>query len=130
MEIRGDGAAITLYDAVGGTDFFTDLVDNFYAGVERDALLRPMYPRDLAGPRQRLLGFLIQYWGGPTTYSDERGHPRLRMRHAPFTVDRAARDRWMDLMTAACDEIAFPEPARAAALQFLGGVATFLINRE
>ncbi|HEY2331452.1 MAG TPA: globin [Acidimicrobiales bacterium] len=90
---------VSLHERVGGEAFFVALVDRFYAGVAEDELLRPLYPEaDLAGARARLTGFLVQYWGGPTTYSDERGHPRLRMRHAPFPVDVAARDRWLGHM--------------------------------
>jgi hemoglobin len=79
----------TVYDAVGGRPFFVDLVDGFYAGVSADLLLRPLYPEDLTDSRRHLTGFLTQYWGGPSTYSDERGHPRLRMRHAPFAIGDA-----------------------------------------
>src|SRR6476646_11704240 len=92
----------TLYDRAGGTPFFEALVGRFYDGVTDDPILRPVYPEpDLAGARHRLTLFLIQYWGGPTTYDQERGHPRLRMRHAPFAVGPAERDRWLELMTAA-----------------------------
>lgn len=94
---RDDG---TLFDRVGGQPFFDALVARFYAGVVADPVLGPMYPADdLAGAERRLALFLAQYWGGPTTYSDERGHPRLRMRHARFPVDEAARDAWLALMT-------------------------------
>lgn len=89
----------TPYDRFGGERFFTDLVAGFYARVAGDNLLRPMYPEADLGPAERRLRlFLIQYWGGPSTYSDERGHPRLRMRHAPYPVTQAARDRWLALM--------------------------------
>ncbi len=81
-----------------GSDFFAELVETFYEGVEDDELLRPMYPADLAGAKARLAMFLVQYWGGPATYSEHRGHPRLRMRHMPFTVDEAARDAWLGHM--------------------------------
>ncbi len=93
----------TLYERVGGSAFFERLVDRFYDGVATDAELLALYPdaADLRGPRRRLTLFLIQYWGGPTTYSDERGHPRLRLRHAPFAIDSAARDRWLTHMRAA-----------------------------
>ncbi len=91
----------TLYQRVGGETFFVDLVDAFYDVVEGDALLRPMYPEDLADARRHLALFLIQYWGGPRTYQDERGHPRLRLRHAPFAVTAEARDHWLTAMTAA-----------------------------
>ncbi len=91
----------TLYERVGGESFFVDLVDAFYAVVEGDAVLRPMYPADLADSRRHLALFLIQYWGGPRNYQEERGHPRLRMRHAPFAVNDEARDHWLAAMTAA-----------------------------
>ncbi len=94
---------LSVHDVVG-SDFFAELVERFYAGVEQDELLRPMYPNDLAGAKARLAMFLVQYWGGPTTYSDHRGHPRLRMRHAPFAVDIAARDAWLRHMLAALRE--------------------------
>ena len=110
---------ISLYGRVGGTPFFEHLVDAFYDGVAKDALLAPLYPEyesspahrpDFAGARHRLTLFLVQYWGGPTTYSDERGHPRLRMRHLPFTIGERERDRWLvhmlhavDVATAALD---------------------------
>jgi hemoglobin len=87
----------SLYDAAGGMAFFERLVDTFYAGVAGDEVLLPLYPEapDLSGARHRLTLFLAQYWGGPTTYSDERGHPRLRLRHMPFTIGPAQRDRWL-----------------------------------
>lgn len=93
------------YDMFGGEPFFTDLVAGFYQRVATDDILRPMYPEaDLAPAERRLRLFLMQYWGGPTTYGDERGHPRLRMRHAPFEVDLAARDRWLALMHASLED--------------------------
>ena len=89
----------TPYEQFGGEEFFTALVDDFYAGVAADPVLRPMYPEeDLAPANRRLRLFLMQYWGGPTTYSQERGHPKLRMRHMDFRIDAAARDRWLSLM--------------------------------
>jgi len=91
----------TLYERVGGEAFFVELVDRFYDGVAGDPLLRPMYPADLADSRRHLTLFLMQYWGGPTTYGDERGHPRLRRRHAPHVIDDVARDRWLTHMRAA-----------------------------
>ena len=96
----------TLYDRAGGMPFFERLVDTFYAGVEHDDVLSPLYPEapDFSGARHRLTLFLAQYWGGPTTYSDERGHPALRMRHMRFTVGTAERDRWLRHMAAAVDE--------------------------
>lgn len=103
----------------------------FYRRVAEDELLRPLYPEaDLTAAETRLADFLVGRFGGSDRYVRTRGHPRLRMRHVPFAVDRAARDRWMELMTAACEDVGFPEPARAQTLQFLDGVATFLVNRE
>lgn len=96
---RTDAEPASAYQRLGGEDFFTRLVGGFYQRVASDPLLRPMYPEEDLGPAERRLRlFLMQYWGGPTTYSQERGHPRLRMRHAPFPVDLAARDRWLQLM--------------------------------
>jgi hemoglobin len=94
-----------LYDRVGGDQFFVDLVDGFYRGVAGDPLLRPLYPDDLAESRRHLALFLVQYWGGPGTYGEERGHPRLRLRHAPFVIGPAERDAWLRHMTAALDEL-------------------------
>jgi hemoglobin len=93
----------TFFDQVGGHAFFERLVSNFYAGVEKDALLRPMYPEDLSESKRHLEMFLEQYWGGPKDYSAERGHPRLRMRHAPFRINRAARDAWLAAMSSALE---------------------------
>ena len=97
----------TLYEAVGGMPFFERLVDEFYRGVADDHVLLPLYPEqpDLTGARHRLTLFLAQYWGGPTTYSDERGHPRLRMRHLPFHVGPLERDRWLVHMAAAVHDV-------------------------
>ena len=95
-------ATTTLYERAGGMPFFERLVGRFYAAVATDPILRPLYPeQDLRPAQRRLTLFLAQYWGGPRTYDTERGHPRLRMRHAPFAIDVAARDRWLQLMRAA-----------------------------
>lgn len=103
----------------------------FYRRVAQDDILRPLYPdEDLLPAQQRLADFLVGRFGGDDRYARTRGHPRLRMRHAPFAVDRAARDRWMELMTAALHEVEFPAQAAAKVSEFLDGVATFLINRE
>jgi hemoglobin len=91
----------TFYDQVGGHEFFVRLVEHFYAEVEKDELLRPMYPEDLSESKHHFEMFLEQYWGGPRTYSEERGHPRLRVRHAPFRITRAARDAWLVAMSTA-----------------------------
>jgi hemoglobin len=121
-------AGTTVYDYVGGTLFFARLVDEFYARVERDPALRPMYPDDLTGPKARLAGFLVQYWGGPTHYSDERGHPRLRMRHAPFVVDQAARDAWFAHMAAAVAASGADEVVAPMLLDYFAQAATAMIN--
>lgn len=91
----------TVYEAVGGESFFVELVDDFYDRVEQDSLLMEVYPDDLSEPRRTTAGFLAQYWGGPPAYSEERGHPRLRMRHAPFVIRQRERDHWLDHMLAA-----------------------------
>ena len=105
-----------LNDAVGGLPFFDALVDRFYDGVEQDEVLRPLYPEDLAPPRRHLALFLAEYWGGPSEYSELRGHPRLRMRHAPFEVGTLARDRWLEHMRAALAELD-PPPEIAGRLE-------------
>jgi hemoglobin len=121
-----------VFDAVGGQPFFVDLVEGFYAGVSTDSLLRPMYPEDLTDSRRHLAAFLVQYWGGPPTYSQERGHPRLRMRHAPFAIGEAQRDAWLRHMLAALDVVAAvrrpPEEAVARIRAYLTDVADFLVN--
>ena len=91
----------SLYDQLGGQSFFERLVDGFYGEVEHDELLRVMYPKDLTESKRHLTLFLVQYWGGPTNYMQERGHPRLRMRHAPFRITKPARDAWIAAMNAA-----------------------------
>jgi hemoglobin len=122
----------SVYDAVGGRPFFDDLVDGFYAGVAADLRLRPMYPEDLTDSRRHLAGFLTQYWGGPSTYSDERGHPRLRMRHVPFAIGEAERDAWLHHMLASLDSVATargtPVEAVARIRAYLTDVADFLVN--
>ena len=122
---------VTLYDAVGGMPFFERLVSRFYEGVAADEVLRPLYPDDLEAPARHLTLFLAQYWGGPTTYDAERGHPRLRMRHAPFAIGPEERDRWLVHMRAAVDE-AGPEPesARTALLEYFEMAAEAMRNRD
>lgn len=94
----GAQTSLSLYQAVGGEAFFFGLVDRFYDGVETDPVLRPLYPDDLTAARRHTALFLIQYWGGPSTYNEERGHPRLRMRHLPFAIGQPERDTWFRLM--------------------------------
>lgn len=114
-----------------GEEGFERLVHAFYAQVPGDELLGPMYPRhDLAGAEQRLRDFLIGRFGGPPRYIERRGHPRLRMRHMPFAIDQAARDRWMMLMDRAIDEADLPADVGTLLREFFHGTTTFLINRE
>jgi len=125
----------TPFDQMGGEAFFTALVHRFYAGVAEDPVLRPMYPEgDLAPAERRLRLFLTQYWGGPTTYGDERGHPRLRMRHAPYAVDDDARDRWVQHMRAALDATMVEQgldPAWEQQLwRYLVGAAIAMVNTD
>ncbi len=120
-----------LYDRAGGTPFFEALVGRFYAGVAADPELRPIYPEpDLAGAQHRLTLFLIQYWGGPRTYDDERGHPRLRMRHFPFGIGPTERDRWLVHMRAAIAETAPPADVGAELERYFTAAAEAMRNRE
>jgi hemoglobin len=121
---------VTLYDEVGGMPFFERLIEVFYEGVANDAVLRPLYPDDLDPSARHLTLFLAQYWGGPTTYDAERGHPRLRMRHAPFAVGPGERDRWLFHMRAAVDEMAPQEPVRRALLEYFEMAAEAMRNRD
>ena len=95
----------SFYEQVGGQAFFEKLVDGFYAAVAHDEILRPMYPEDLTDSKRHMVLFLSQYWGGPRDYMDERGHPRLRMRHAPFRITKKARDAWMSAMSSALEGV-------------------------
>lgn len=113
-----------------GEEGFRRLVAHFYQGVAQDDILRPMYPEaDLTGAEERLRDFLIFRFGGPTRYLEKRGHPRLRMRHAPFAIDQRARDRWVSLMDSALGKADLPAEAVALLQPFLRDVATFLMNR-
>jgi hemoglobin len=121
----------TLYDQVGGMSYFERLVDRFYDGVRADDVLLPLYPEaDLAGARRRLTLFLVQYWGGPTTYLDVRGHPRLRARHSPFSIGGLERDRWLFHMLAAIDASDAPPVARDRLRQYVTLAAEAMRNRD
>ena len=121
----------TLYDRAGGTPFFEALVGRFYAGVASDPILRAIYPEpDLAGAERRLRLFLIQYWGGPRTYDDERGHPRLRMRHFPFAIGPAERDRWLIHMRAAIVASTASDDVAAELERYFTMAAEAMRNRE
>ena len=120
----------SFYDAVGGEATFRRLVTAFYEGVAGDPVFRAHYPEEDLGPAaERLTLFLIQYWGGPTTYSDSRGHPRLRMRHAPFAVNIAARDAWLRHMRAAVDSLDLPEGAAVVLWDYLEMAAHSMVNQ-
>ncbi len=127
--VSNEGFDGSVYDAVGGRPFFVDLVDGFYAGVSADRLLRPMYPEDLTDSRRHLAGFLAQYWGGPTTYSERRGHPRLRMRHAPFAIGLAEREAWLGHMREAVDSLDLTPEQHATLWGYLEMAAQSMQNR-
>ena len=121
----------TFYEAVGGEKTFEQLVSHFYALVAIDPILRPMYPTDdLHGAAIRLKMFLEQYWGGPKTYSEERGHPRLRMRHAEFKIGIKERDAWLISMKSAVNDLEITPEQRSELWNYLEGAAQFLINSE
>jgi hemoglobin len=119
----------TFYDQVGGEQTFHRIVSRFYAEVAKDELLRPLYPGEDLGPaEERLRLFLMQYWGGPHTYSDQRGHPRLRMRHAPFKIGLAERDAWLRCMRIAVDEADLDPAHRDQLWEYLEMAAHSMVN--
>jgi hemoglobin len=122
----------TLYNEVGGMPFFEQLVDRFYEGVREDPVLVPLYPdlADLTGARRRLTLFLVQYWGGPTTYLEERGHPRLRARHSPYDIGILERDRWLAHMRAAIDAAEAPATAKERLHAYMTVAADAMRNRD
>ena len=123
---------VNVHDAVGGEAFFVDLVDRFYQRVATDLLLRPLYPDDLTGSKRHMVLFLQQYWGGPGTYSEERGHPRLRARHGPFVIGEAERDAWFGHMAAALDAVVrergIDPKVEAEMLEYFERAADFMVN--
>lgn len=124
-----DAVTETFYDRVGGHATFVALVDRFYAGVADDPPLRALYPEEDLGPAaDRLRLFLEQYWGGPKTYGETRGHPRLRLRHAPFAVTPTQRDRWLHHMLAAVEALGLPEAEDAELRDYLVRAAQFMVN--
>ena len=128
---EGAGQAVTFYEHVGGEETFTRLVRRFYAGVREDPVLRPLYPEDeLAAAEERLRLFLMQYWGGPTTYGETRGHPRLRMRHAPFAIGPRERDAWLATMREAVDSLGLQPQAHEMLWTYLERAAHSLVNRH
>lgn len=123
---------VNVFEAVGGEAFFTDLVERFYASVAMDPLLRPLYPDDLTGSIRHMVLFLQQYWGGPGTYSEERGHPRLRGRHMPFVIGEPERDAWFGHMAKALDAVAkergTPPELETQMLEYFAHAADFMVN--
>lgn len=120
----------TLYDLVGGEVTFRRLVDVFYANVEADPVLRPIFPADLEAGKHWQFLFLSQFFGGPTTYSEQRGHPRLRMRHDPFPIDQQARDHWLRHMIDAVDAVGIEEPMRSMMTDYFERASTHMINKD
>ena len=118
----------TLYDRVGGQPFFDVLVERFYAAVDADPVLRPLYPDDLTDPKRHLSLFLGQYWGGPPAYGEERGHPRLRLRHAPFVIRLAERDAWLSHMTEAVRSLSVEQDIEQELVEYFEMASRSLIN--
>jgi len=123
-----DDRQISVYEFAGGEAVFRQLVDVFYGRVEQDDVLRPLFPDDLEPGKRWQLLFLTQYFGGPSDYATERGHPRLRMRHMPFPIDGEARERWLGHMLAAIDSVGIPEPAREVMRDYFERASTAMIN--
>lgn len=134
---ENDRPRVTLFEAVGGVDYFVTMVDHFFASMEGQPI-REMYPADATESKRRTALFLAQYWGGPMTYSDERGHPRLRMRHIPFSIGQDERDAWVHHMLVALEATPVPEVIGEAAVAEVHAMqrayfeqgATAMINRE
>jgi hemoglobin len=128
-KLSGMSQPVSFYEAVGGEEFFTRLVHRFYQGVADDPVLRPVYPaKDLGPAEAHLRLFLMQYWGGPRTYDELRGHPRLRMRHARFTIGEAERDAWLHHMRRAVDRLDLPPEVAKALWDYLERAAYFMVN--
>ncbi|MPZ65531.1 MAG: globin [Pseudonocardiaceae bacterium] len=125
----GVAAPENFYDAVGGEPTFRKIVGRFYELVAKDEVLRPIYPdEDLSAAEERLRMFLVQYWGGPRTYSEQRGHPRLRMRHAPFSIGPTERDAWLRCMRVAVEEADLGEAYHAVLWNYLEWAANSMVN--
>jgi hemoglobin len=127
--LSGERVGGNFFELIGGSATFKKLTDKFYEGVATDEVLRPMYPEDDLGPAaERLRMFLEQYWGGPTTYQETRGHPRLRMRHSPFKINPLARERWLLHMKAAVDSLSLAPIHQAELWGYLDRAATAMLN--
>lgn len=120
----------TVYEQIGGEETFRRLVDTFYARIAADPLLRPLFPEDMEPGKEHQLLFLMQYWGGPALYEQQRGHPRLRMRHFSVSIGQAERDAWVGHMLAAIDDVSIPEPARTQMIEYFERAGTFMINQS
>jgi hemoglobin len=128
--VDATNAMTTFYEEIGGEAFFIELTSGFYARVATDPILRPMYPEsDMKGAAWRLQKFLEQYWGGPNTYQEERGHPRLRMRHNGFHINQAAHDAWLNAMMASVNELEIEENLRQQLVGYLEMAAHSMINQ-
>ena len=131
MSEQGVGSEENIFELVGGLPWFTALVERFYVGVADDPVLRPMYPEDLTDSVTHTAGFLAQYFGGGWAYySEERGHPRLRMRHAPFPIDQEARDHWLAHMLAAVRSGGLPPDIEATMVEYFERASQFMVNQE
>lgn len=120
----------SVYDMIGSEEPFRKLVDAFYDKVEQDPVLRPMFPEDLEEGKHWQFLFLVQFFGGPTRYMQERGHPRLRMRHFPFSINQEARDHWLEHMLTSIDDAEIQEPARSLMREYFERASTFVINQH
>ncbi len=126
-----NGLVSTFYDEIGGSPTIRRIVARFYEGVATDPILKPMYPEEDLGPAEdRLASFMEQYWGGPTTYSETRGHPRLRMRHVPYQVSPGSAERWLALFRIALDEADLTPEQDAQFWEYLTHAARFMINTD
>jgi len=121
--------ARSIYDVLGGDAFFRKLVDGFYARIETDPVLRPLFPASLESGKERQFLFLTQYFGGPHRYTEQRGRPFLRVRHMPFPIGQRERDVWVGHMLEAIDEVGIPEPYRSAMREYFDRAATFMMNQ-
>lgn len=129
MSTHDESTAASFYDEIGGMPTIAKIVDRFYEGVAGDPLMRPMYPEENLGPaKERLTLFLAQYWGGPTTYSENRGHPRLRMRHAPFAVTPDARDAWLRHFREGLDAVDLTPAQEQKFWDYVTHAAQFMVN--
>lgn len=124
------GEQLSIYELVGGDPTFLQLVEVFYEAIEADEVLRPLFPEDLEPGKRNEFLFLVQFFGGPAIYAQERGHPRLRMRHAPFKIDQEARDRWVKHMFDALDKVGIQEPMLSTMRGYFERAATHMINVE